>query len=82
MDTEIEDNKWCDRCKEEFPIVPSDKAELEKELKSRLGFGYIRMGLLYPKSVISKTLKYAFNQNTSNYACGNCILDLEDSDVG
>lgn len=69
------ENIWCDRCKEEaFPIVPKDGPESD-----RPGIGYFRLGLLYPKSKIPRRLRERlFSSGTSNYACGNCILDLMD----
>jgi len=72
-DEELEDNIWCDRCKEEFPVVPKDGPE-----KDRPGMGYFRMGLLYPISKIPKDMRYNFRGATSNYACGNCILGMMD----
>ena len=68
-------NVWCDRCKEEgFPVVPKEGPE-----KDRPGLGYFRMGLLYPLSKVPKRWRRQFDSGSSNYACGNCILDLQDS---
>lgn len=62
---------WCTRCMEEFPVVPASGPERE-----RPGFGYFRMGLLYPLSKVPKRLRIYFSGGVSDYACGNCILDL------
>ena len=70
---ENREHTWCDRCKEEFPIVPKEGPE-----KDRPGLGYFRMGLLYSLSKVPKKFRRHFNGGTSNYACGNCVLDLMD----
>jgi len=63
------ENKWCDRCKEEFPIA-------SKEEQSQR----IRMGLLYPKTRMPAKVRryYSANIGTSNYLCGNCYFDILD----
>jgi hypothetical protein len=71
------DNLWCDRCKEEFPVVPKTGSE-----RDRPGLGYFRLGLLYPKSKVPRRLRERlFSGGTSSYACGNCILDLMDEET-
>ena len=66
------DNLWCDRCKEDcFPVATPE------EERGRPGLGKFKMGLLYPKSKVPRRLRERlFSGGTSNYACGNCIVDM------
>jgi len=61
-----EENKWCKRCQEEFPIVEKGVA--------------IRMGFLYPLSRFSKKIRehYEVKHGTGDFLCGNCYFDLTD----
>ena len=69
------ENLWCDCCKEEFSLATPE------EERGRPGLGKFKMGLLYPKSKVPKRFRERlFSGGTSNYACGNCILDMMDED--
>jgi len=65
MTKEQEDNKWCTRCQEDFPIAEDVK-------------GRVQMGLLYPLKRFPKKIRehYEVKQGTGSYLCGNCYFDI------
>lgn len=69
MSEEKEDNKWCARCQEDFPIAEDVK-------------GRIQMGLLYPLKRFQKKIRehYEVKGGTGSYLCGNCYFDLTDDE--
>ena len=70
-----EENQWCDRCKEEFPLASPEQEQ------GRPGTCRFKLGLLYPKSKIPRRLHWKlFGGGTSRLACGNCINDVMDDE--
>jgi DNA-directed RNA polymerase subunit RPC12/RpoP len=59
------ENKWCVRCKEEFPVAPENQ--------------HLQMGWLFPLERVSERVKRRLHEDkTSGYLCGNCWHDILD----
>ncbi len=66
--SELSDEVFCGRCKEDFPLRP----EVPKGFKVPM-----RMGYNFPLKEMPGKIKDQFRE--WKYICGNCYFDLTDS---